>query len=61
MEKDKIDIVMLLSNWPETYSYTMYEALAANCFILSNENSGNIEQNVRKEHWGIIYRDYETL
>lgn len=61
LKKDQIDIVMLLSNWPETYSYTMYEALAANCFILSNENSGNIEQNVRKEHWGIICRDYEML
>lgn len=37
-----IDVVLLLSNWPETYSYTYFEAFASDCYVISYNCSGNI-------------------
>lgn len=37
-----IHVALLLSICPETYSYTYYEALASNCYIIANQASGNI-------------------
>lgn len=59
--KNKIDIVMLLSNWPETYSYTLYEAIAANCYVITNCSSGNIEQQVYRNKWGFVYSSEREL
>ena len=55
LRKYQIDIAVLWSVWPETYSYTYYESLAANCFVLTNAASGNICQQVRRRGNGLIY------
>lgn len=41
--KNGIDVAFLWSICPETFSYTMYESLAAGCFIVTNRDSGNIQ------------------
>ena len=43
-----IDVAILWSSCPETFSFTMYEALAAGCFILTNPLSGNIQDYIKK-------------
>lgn len=50
----RIDVAVLWSICPETYSYTYYESTAANTFIITNINSGNIAAMVRKRNNGIV-------
>lgn len=61
LTENQIDVVALLSNWPETYSYTLYEAIASNCYVLTNNDSGNIENQVTSNRWGIVYNNDEEL
>jgi hypothetical protein len=57
LQKNRIDIAFLWSIWPETYSFTLFEAFAANCFVVTNEISGNIAVQVRASGRGAICRD----
>lgn len=57
----KIDIVILWSIVPETFSFTLYEAIAAGCFILTNPLSGNIAAYVRENSCGIVFESENDL
>lgn len=56
-----IHCAVLWSMWPETYSYTYYEAWAANAFVLTNDLSGNICAQVLANGNGFIARSNQTL
>ena len=55
LQKNRIDIALLWSIWPETYSFTVFEAFAANAFVLTNEVSGNIAAQVRESGRGMVF------
>jgi glycosyltransferase involved in cell wall biosynthesis len=56
LSNKKIDIAFLWSICPETFSFTLYEALAAGCYIVTNSASGNIQDTIlRNPQWGKIY------
>ena len=59
--KNSIDISFLWSIWPETYSYTYYESFAAGSFVITNNLSGNIADQVRNNKNGIVLEDYSEL
>lgn len=61
LEKNHIDIVFLWSIMPETFSYTLYESIAAGCFILTHQNSGNIEKTVRIRENGMVLSGEDEL
>lgn len=61
LRKFRPDCVILWSQVPETYSYTYYEAFAANQFILAQEGSGNIEFQIRKNGNGYIVPKEKSL
>lgn len=61
LRKLNIDCVILWSNWPETYSYTYFESYAANTFILTCEDSGNIAYMVKKVGNGLVFKDEKQL
>jgi len=50
----KIDVAILWSICPETYSYTYFESMASNVFVITNVNSGNIAAMVELHHNGIV-------
>ena len=52
----QIDCAVLWSTWPETYSYTYYEAYSGNCFIITNDVSGNIAHQTAARRNGIVSR-----
>jgi transcription antitermination factor NusA-like protein len=54
LRNEKIDITVLWSIWPETYSYTCYECCAANTFIITNKDSGNIASVVKENNNGVV-------
>ena len=61
LREKNIHIAVLWSIWPETYSYTYYEAWAANTYILCNELSGNICDQVIKNGNGIVLSSPEKI
>lgn len=46
LERNQIDFVLLWSQVPESYSYTLYEALAAGVPVLTSRRSGNIASTI---------------
>jgi len=62
LRETNIDAVFLWSIWPETFSVTLHEALAAGCFIITNRSSGNIQDYLTKNpHHGAILEDEADL
>lgn len=61
LRDEKIDCAVLWSIWPETYSYTLFEACSANAFILTNPNSGNIAYTVQKKGNGLVLNSEDEL
>ena len=57
LRKHQIDIAFLWSICPETYSFTLHEAFAANCFVVTNSLSGNIAAQIKGSSRGIVFRD----
>ena len=59
---NQIDVALLWSTVAETFSFTMHEALAAGCFILTNPNSGNIQDYVHHHpECGLVLEDEAAL
>lgn len=56
-----IGIVLLWSKCPETYSYTYYESVLANCFVITNTHSGNIAFEVQRRGNGVILASEEEV
>lgn len=65
LRENNIDVAVLWSLWPETYSYTYYEAYASNCFVLTSKKSGNIAVQTNNNGNGIVteneYQLFEEL
>jgi glycosyltransferase involved in cell wall biosynthesis len=59
---NQIDVAFLWSTVAETFSFTLHEALAAGCFIVTNPNSGNIQDFIRRNpERGLILNDVNEL
>jgi FkbM family methyltransferase len=54
LQREKIDLAFLWSLVPETYSFTLFESMAAGCFILTNPLSGNIAAQVAESGRGLV-------
>lgn len=61
LRKNNIDVVLLLSTIPETYSFTYYEATASNSLIITTIASGNIANMCIKRGNGIVLNDEKEL
>ena len=55
-----IDVAFLWSIWPETFSFTCVEALAAGAFVVTNERSGNIAAQARLTGRGRVFADLDA-
>lgn len=61
IKKHEIDVAFLWSIWPETYSFTVFESLAAGCFVVTNTLSGNIAVKAEEFQCGVILKDTQEL
>ena len=61
MLRNGIDVVLLWSICPETFSFTAYEALAAGALIITHENAGNIPFVIRKFDRGLVFSGESEL
>ncbi len=62
LRNTNIDAVLLWPTWPETFSITLHEALAAGCYIITNTLSGNIQNYIKQNpHQGVILESEDEL
>ncbi len=62
LKENYIDVAFLWSLCPETFSFTLYESLAAGCYILTYKDSGNIQAYLKEntDH-GLVLDNEQTL
>lgn len=61
LRKKRMDCVLLWSLLEETYSYTYFESLASNTFVITNKQSGNIARQVEIRKNGIVLSNEQEL
>lgn len=59
--RESVDIVLHWPTWPETFSFTTYEALAGGAFVVTNPTSGNIAATVEATGCGVVLNDESSL
>jgi glycosyltransferase involved in cell wall biosynthesis len=57
----RIDVAFLWSVWPETFCFTLHEAMAAGCYVVTNPNSGNIQATVVQANCGKVFASEEEV
>ena len=61
MQAKGVDLVLHWTRWPETFSFSTYETLAAGAFVLTNPLSGNVAAMVEETGRGAVLRDADDL
>jgi hypothetical protein len=61
IEKAGLDFIAMLSQWPETFSFATYEAVAAGASVLCFEGSGNVAAQVKQTGCGVVFSDKDEL
>ncbi len=56
-----VDLVAVLSPWPETFSFVAHEAFAAGADVVALEDSGNIAAAIRRHGRGVVLRDADAF
>ena len=56
LRSNKIEVAVLNSISPETYSSVYHECLASNLFIITNQNSGNVAAKVLNYRNGLVLK-----
>ena len=60
--KNDIDLVVLWSLIPESYSYTLHEAYAAGIPVITHKNSGNIAYKIKQgDIYGLVLNSEDEL
>jgi len=57
LERLEIDVVLLWPLWRETFSFAVYEALAAGCAVITGPDSGNVAAVVASSGQGLVLAD----
>ena len=55
LRQHEIDFVLVLSTWPETFSFVTYEAMAGGAFVLCLKGSGNVAATVERIGCGRVF------
>jgi hypothetical protein len=56
-----IRVLLLLSPWPETFSFVLHEAIAAGAYVFCLADSGNVAEVVAREKVGKVFSDVDAL
>jgi hypothetical protein len=61
LAEHRIDLVLALSPWPETFGYVAHEALAAGANVVALAGTGNIADMLRRDRRGVVLDDGSAL
>jgi glycosyltransferase involved in cell wall biosynthesis len=57
----RIDLLLVLSPWPETFSFVVHEAFAAGADVVALADGGNVADAVRRHRRGVVLADEAAL
>lgn len=57
----QVDFVIHWASWPETFSFTTYEAIAAGAHVLTNPISGNVAATIERTGMGTVLENEQAL
>lgn len=58
---EEIDYVLHWATWPETFSFTTYEAIAGGAYVITNSGSGNVAATVMSTGKGVVLPNLDSL
>lgn len=61
IRQEQIDVVLILSVWPETFNLTTYEALIAGSIVWTLKSSGNPARMIALENLGCCFETLDEL
>lgn len=61
IRRNKIDVAILWSPWPETYSFTLFESYVGGAYIITNIDSGNIQRQVQDLNCGRVFDNINEM
>ncbi|MGC9964455.1 MAG: hypothetical protein ABSE08_03530 [Syntrophobacteraceae bacterium] len=61
LKKHHIDVAFMWSVCSETFSFTVHEAIAAGCYVLTHPYSGNIQATVLQTNCGTVLTDEQEM
>jgi hypothetical protein len=61
MRESGLDFLAILSQWPETFSFAAYEAIAAGVSLLCFKESGNVAAQAKQTGCGAVFSDKDEL
>ena len=61
VEQSDVDLVIHWPSWPETFSFTTFEALAGSAYVVTNTGSGNVAAAVLQTGRGVVLSDRARL
>lgn len=61
LSEENIDFLLVLSTWPETFSYVAHEGLAAGCYLLCLRESGNVAAVANEKGAGYVFEGVAEL
>ena len=61
LRENGVDLVVIAAEWPETFSYVTFEALAAGCDVLTLSRSGNVAAVVNKLRRGLVFEREDEI
>jgi glycosyltransferase involved in cell wall biosynthesis len=61
LREHEIDLVVIAAEWPETFSYVAFEALAAGCDVLTLSRSGNVAAVVNRLRRGLVFEAEDEI
>jgi glycosyltransferase involved in cell wall biosynthesis len=57
----QVDLVLHWANWPETFSFSTFEAIAGSAYVLTNRDSGNVAATILNTGRGVVLEDEADL
>jgi GT2 family glycosyltransferase len=61
LTENAVDFVFHWANWPETFSFTTFEALAAGAWVITRPESGNVAATMAQIEPGLVFPDDKAL
>ena len=58
LRKFEIDVGFIWTMCPETYSYVYYEFAASGAFVITNQKSGNVCEEVKTNRNGVVFSSF---
>ncbi|MBL4767939.1 MAG: hypothetical protein JKY94_09530, partial [Rhodobacteraceae bacterium] len=58
---ENVDLALIWPSWPETFSFTTFEAFAAGAYVITNADSGNVAVAVAESGRGVVLKNDTEL